>query len=385
MMRCTIYIAVCAAVLTAMASMAQAPNLEGMDLVLKAMPDGPVARVNGVDISRDEFAGLYSQQIAMLEKRAQDKTPDYARLDTGLACLRMLIQRELIYQEAVRQKIQLPEADLDQRWNAEIDRMKLAFSSSSTNKEPSEQEILEAAGATREGARAEFRKALLIEKMRAKIAEQQKLDVDEAEIKKFFDEHGSEFKRPDRIHLNQVFVAFKPTGKPEDEKKKDEARKKIEAAVSRIHAGESFAAVAKAVSEAPDKDRGGDLGALPAEMLPPFFLEEAKKLKPGEIGGVLESEFGFHVIKLIESIGGGEVTYDQAKPHIRQMLLADQSDRAIDQWCEQFMKKPGAVQIYLQIDRILATHPELREMAQKALGSSETPAPEKKKPGKNKK
>jgi len=382
MMRCSNYIAVCAALLTAMWAAAQAPDLEGMDLVLKAVPDGPVARVNGVDISRDEFAGLYAQQIAMLEKRAQDKAPDYARLDAGLACLRMLVQRELIYQEAVRRKIQLPEADLDQRWNAEMDRMKLAFSSSSTNKEPTEQEILEAAGATREGARAELRKALLIEKMRANIAEQQKLDVDEAEIKKFFDEHGSDFKRPDRIHLNQVFVAFKPTGKPEDEKKKDEARKKIEAAISRIHAGESFAAVVKAVSEAPDKDRGGDLGALPAEMLPPFFIEEVKKLKPGEISGVLKSEFGFHVIKLIESIGGGEVTYDQAKPHIRQMLLADQSDRAVGQWCEEFMKKPGAVQIYLQIDRILATHPELRDMAQKALSSTETPAPEKKKPGK---
>jgi peptidyl-prolyl cis-trans isomerase C len=362
--------------------MAQAPDLEGLDLVLKAMPEGPVARVNGVDISKDEFAGLYSQQIAMLEKSAQQKAPDYARLDAGLACLRMLVQRELIYQEAVRQKVELPEADLDQRWNTEMERMKQAFSSKSANKEPSEQEILEAAGATRDGARAELRKALLIEKMRANIADQQKLDVDEAEIKKFFDEHGSEFKRPDRIHLNQVFVTFKPTGKPEDETKKAEARKKIESALSRIHAGESFATVAKAVSEAPDKDRGGDLGSLPTEMLPPFFLEEANKLKPGEISGVIESQFGFHVIKLVESAAGGEVTYDQAKPRIRQMLLAEQSDKAVDKWCEEFMKNPGAVEIFLQIDRILVTHPELSEMAQKALGAAESPAPEKKKSGK---
>ena len=363
-------------------SAGQAPDLDGLDLVLKAVPDGPVARVNGVDISRDEFAGLYSQQMAMLEKRAQEKVPGYARLDAGLACLRMLVQRELLHQEAVRKKIDVPEADLDQRWNAEMERMKMAFSGKSANKELSEQEILEAAGATREAARAELRKAIVIEKMRAQIAEQQKLDVDEAEMKKFFDEHGSDFKRPDRVHLNQVFVAFKPTGKPEDEKKKTEARKKVESAISRIQAGESFATVAKAVSESPDKDRGGDLGALPAEMIPPFFIEESKKLKPGEIGGVIESEFGFHTIKLIESIGGGEVTYDQAKPRIRQMLLADRSDRAVDQWCEEFMKKPGAVQIFLQIDRILATHPDLRDMAQKALGPGQALAPEKKKPGK---
>ena len=382
MIRCRIYTSLCAALLMGMWSAGQAPDLDGLDLVLKAVPDGPVARVNGVDISRDEFAGLYSQQMAMLEKRAQEKVPGYARLDAGLACLRMLVQRELLNQEAVRQKIDVPEADLDQRWNAEMERMKMAFSGKSANKELSEQEILEAAGATREAARAELRKAIVIEKMRAQIAEQQKLDVDEAEMKKFFDEHGSDFKRPDRVHLNQVFVAFKPTGKPEDEKKKTEARKKVESAISRIQAGESFATVAKAVSESPDKDRGGDLGALPAEMIPPFFIEESKKLKPGEIGGVIESEFGFHTIKLIESIGGGEVTYDQAKPRIRQMLLADRSDRAVDQWCEEFMKKPGAVQIFLQIDRILATHPDLRDMAQKALGPGQPLAPEKKKPGK---
>lgn len=382
MIRCRIYTSLCAALLMGMWSAGQAPDLDGLDLVLKAVPDGPVARVNGVDISRDEFAGLYSQQMAMLEKRAQEKVPGYARLDAGLACLRMLVQRELLHQEAVRKKIDVPEADLDQRWNAEMERMKMAFSGKSANKELSEQEILEAAGATREAARAELRKAIVIEKMRAQIAEQQKLDVDEAEMKKFFDEHGSDFKRPDRVHLNQVFVAFKPTGKPEDEKKKTEARKKVESAISRIQAGESFATVAKAVSESPDKDRGGDLGALPAEMIPPFFIEESKKLKPGEIGGVIESEFGFHTIKLIESIGGGEVTYDQAKPRIRQMLLADRSDRAVDQWCEEFMKKPGAVQIFLQIDRILATHPDLRDMAQKALGPGQALAPEKKKPGK---
>jgi peptidyl-prolyl cis-trans isomerase C len=350
-----------------------------MDFVLKAVPDGPVARVNGVDISRDEFAGLYTQQIAMLEHRAQpEKVPDYARLDTGLACVRMLIQRELLYQEARRRKIDVAEADLDKRWNDEIARMKKAFAGGSANSDPSEEEILQTAGATRDSARAELRKAIAIEKMRAALAEQQELDVSESEIKKFFDEHGSEFKRPDKVHLNQVFVAFKPTRKPEDEKKKADARARIDSALDRIHAGESFAGVAKAVSESPDKERGGDMGALPAEMLPPFFLEQAKKLKPNETSGVIESEFGFHIVKLIEAVGGGEVTYEQAKPHIRKMLLAERADHGVDKWCEDLMKKPGAVEIFLQIDRILQTHPDLREMAQKALGSAPAKAQEKK-------
>ena len=377
-----VYAAVGAVLLLGLWAWGQAPNLGQMDFVLKAMPDGPVARVNGVDISREEFAGLYTQQIAMLELRAQEKVPDYARLDAGLACVRMLIQRELLHQEAVRQKIDVPEADLDKRWHAEVERMKQALAGSSAGKDLSEEDVLKAAGATREAARAELRKALVVEKVRGVIANEEKLEADEGEVRKFFDEHGSEFKRPDQIHLNQVFVGYKPAGKPEDEKKKADARAKIDSALSRIHAGESFASVAKAVSESPDKDRGGDLGPLPVEMLPPFFIETSKKLKPNEISDVIDSEFGFHIIKLIESVGGGEVTYDQAKPRIRQMLVAEQADRAVDAWCEGFMKKPGAVEIFLQIDRILATHPDLREMAKKALGPAETPPAATKKPDK---
>lgn len=370
MIRSMLWAAAAAMVMVSIGAMAQAPDLDSMDFVLKAIPAGPVARVNGKDIPRDDYAGLYRQQIAMIKRQAGGADlPDRVRLETGLACLRMLVERELLYQEAVRRNLEVDQEALDKQWDAEIENMKRAFPGK-TGKEPTEQEILEAAGATKEEARAELRKAFLIEQARLAIAKEQEIKVTEEEINKFFAEHGSEFTRPDRIHLNQIYAEFKPTGKPEDENKKAEARKKIENAIDRIHAGESFAAVAKAVSESPDRERGGDLGPIPAEALPPFYVEAAKKLKPGELSGVIESQYGFHVIKLIEAAGGGEVTLEQAKPHIRQMLMAGKTESAVGQWCGEFMNKPDYVEVFLKIDHIMATHPELKDVAERVAGET---------------
>jgi len=361
----SVFFAAAAVLLVNGGAAAQAPNLEAMDLVLKAVPAGPVARINGEDISRDEFAGLYRQEIAMLQRRADGADiPDRARLETGLACLRMLVERELLYQEAVRRNLAVDREAIDKRWEAEIENMKKAFSGK-TGEEPTEEEILEAAGATREGARAELRKAFLIEKARALIAKENGAEVTDKEVEEFFKENREKFKRPDRIHLHQIFAEFKPTGKPEDEQKKAEARQKIENAISRIYAGESFAAVAKAVSESPDSERGGDLGPVPAQALPPFYVEAANKLKPGEISGLIESPYGFHVVKLIESVGGSEVTLKEAAPDIRRMMMAAKIDRVVTAWCGQFMQKPDYVQIFLKVDHILATHPELKDVAER--------------------
>lgn len=365
MMRSTFFAAVVAVSLASVDAAAYAPDIEGMDLVLKAMPAGPIARVNGEDIAQEEFGGLYMQEIAMLKARAGGReVPKHIRLDTGLACLRMLVQRELLRQEAVRRNIQIPENELDERYNTEMQAMKNAFSGPS-GQEPTEQQVLEAAGATREEAREELRNVLIIEKTATIIAEEQNVTVTDSEMREFFEEHRAEFKRPERVHLHQIYTGFRNNSG--DENVKAEARQKIERAIGRIHAGESFGAVARAVSESPDREIGGDLGPMPAETLPPFYIEEAKRLQPGEISGVIESQYGFHVIKLVEMAGGGDVTFEQAKPMIENMLLAHKTEMAVARWCDQFMQKPDYVQIFLQVDRIMEAHPELRDAAQQLL------------------
>ena len=85
----------------------------------------------------------------------------------------------------------------------------------------------------------------------------------------------------------------------------------------RIINGDKFDMLARTYSEDPQSAiRGGDLGLMTKEMLVPEFAEAMMKLKPGQVSGVVETDYGFHLIQLIEKIG--------SQYHARHILLKPQ-------------------------------------------------------------
>jgi peptidyl-prolyl cis-trans isomerase SurA len=83
-------------------------------------------------------------------------------------------------------------------------------------------------------------------------------------------------------------------------------RARAEAALARVRAGEAFDAVARAVSEDGNRERGGEIGRRPASRLPDAFVEATKALQPGQVAPVLlRTGAGFHVLKLLERSDAG--------------------------------------------------------------------------------
>jgi len=257
----------------------------------------------------------------------------------------------------------IPEAELKKRWDEELDRMKKVFPHAE-GQEPSTVEILKATGVSKSRAIGELQKTMLIDKVRDQIAKEKGVTVSDAEAKKFFDENRDKFKRPDALHLQQIFIATTKNKVPFDAAKKADARKRIEAALKRIQAGESIEGVAKAVSEAPDKNRGGDMGMIPVAVLPPFIVEPASKMKPGEMSGIIESDLGFHIFKLIEASEGGDIPFEKAAPMIKDRLEKEKMAKVIGEFCEPSLSKPGAVEVYLQLDKTLESYKGLDALRQ---------------------
>ncbi|WP_099362461.1 peptidylprolyl isomerase [Fredinandcohnia onubensis] len=126
---------------------------------------------------------------------------------------------------------------------------------------------------------------------------------------------------------------------PQDatEEQKAEAKKKIEEAKAKLDSGEKFEDVAKEYSEDGSAQNGGDLGWFGKGRMVPEFEEVAFTLKEGETSDIVESQFGYHIIKVTGTTEGFDKMDQEKKDEIRKALLqADQTalqtalDKAID-------------------------------------------------------
>jgi len=351
---------------------AQAPDLSKMDVVERSLPDGPIALVDGKGVSRGDFLFLYrTELLAMADRGHVEKLPDKARVMAGLVSLRKLLEREILFQEALNRKISVTDKEADAAYLTRLDSLKKEMAGPD-GPAPDEAHILEKARQTREEALESVRKTLLVDKIGELIAGEKKSAVQEAEIRKFYDNRADLFKRPGTIHLLQIFVKPGPSPKDAPEAGWEKARKTIDKALARIRAGESFETVAKEVSEAPDRDKGGDMGPVPEASLPPFFVEAARSMQPGAMSEIIRSDLGLHLIKLVAREAGGEIAFDEAKDRIAALLKNVKNEEIVSNFCQGVLDQ-GRVQIFVQLEKHLATLPGNEEESGAKEGKEAAP------------
>jgi len=340
------------------AAWSQAPDLSRMDIVQRSVPDGPVAIVRGTPIDRDAFLAYYENELVTLAEMTQQREfPDSERVKVGIGCLAKMVQRELLYQEANRRKIKVSDEVVRRAYEHDLATLKERFQRKD-GQPITDADIVKITGQSLEAIRASVRRSLLIDAVSDQIAEEQKVKVTDKEIEQFRAEHPELFERPASVRLRQIFMRPKPNPKTATPEQWAAARADIEKALARVRAGENFEAVARAVSQSPDAPNGGDMGELPVENLPPFYGEAIRGMKPGDISGVIQSEYGLHVVQFIESKGGAQVSLEEAKPRIKSVLEHSKAELAVATWCQPVVNDPTQVKIFLHLERTLASLPK---------------------------
>jgi peptidyl-prolyl cis-trans isomerase C len=170
-----------------------------------------------------------------------------------------------------------------------------------------------------------------------------KMTVSEDDMKSYYDTHQDEFKTPEMVRTRHILIKIDTSASEEDKKKaKEKAKEKAEDILGRIHAGEDFAKLASDLSDDPvSKSKGGDLGFFAKGMMVKSFEEAAFALKPGEVSGIVESPFGYHIIKLEERKDSAIEPYDIAKETINQKLLQDLKRSKVSEFIDKAMKDAG--------------------------------------------
>jgi peptidyl-prolyl cis-trans isomerase D len=152
----------------------------------------------------------------------------------------------------------------------------------------------------------------------------QLLANDGPRVRRFYDEHPERYHVPERVRARHVLFRVTPDA---SEDQKAQVRARAQAALERIQGGEDLAAVATELSEDPgSKERGGDLGFFPRGQMAPAFEQAAFALQPGQTSELVETDFGFHVIRVEDRQSAQDRSYDEAAREISEELI--RTDRA---------------------------------------------------------
>lgn len=287
-------------------------------------PADVLAKVNGTTITRAESER--ATQVLLAQSRAPKDLPPEVMKQASAAALDQLISTELLYQTGMKREIK----DLDKQITDKVSQGKAQFGT------PAEYEAaLKANNLTENDLLASVRKSVVINNLLEKEISS-KIVVTDADMKKYYDENLDKFKLPEKYHASHILIGVEPQAKP-DEKLK--AKEKAESIRKRILAGEDFATLAKTESSCPSKEQGGDLGSFGKGEMVPEFEKAAAALKPGGISEVVETQFGYHVIKLIEKNDAGTVKFDEAKEKIKDYLKQTKTQKEVMDYIAELKSK----------------------------------------------
>lgn len=149
-----------------------------------------------------------------------------------------------------------------------------------------------------------------------------KVPMDEKAQRDYYQEHPEEFPRPEQVRARHILVKT-------EERTEAEAKQILEGARARLAKGADFAALARELSDEPAaKTSGGDLGFFGrgqmAGMAGPFE-EAAFSAQPGTLAGPVKTEFGWHLIEVLEKQPAGTQPFEQVRPMIGQRLAAERT------------------------------------------------------------
>lgn len=154
------------------------------------------------------------------------------------------------------------------------------------------------------------------------------MTVDAAEVEALYQQRHAEFSQPEKRRASHILVR---SNRDASQAMRSMAMEKIKAAKARLDAGESFAAVAKDVSNDSTADKGGDLGFFPQGAMVPEFDETVFSLAEGEVSDIVETDFGFHIIQLNEIKPATETplkaVYDQLADAVRKEKAGEEAYR----------------------------------------------------------
>ncbi len=295
-----------------------------------ALPD-PVAMVNGLPVAAIDL--MRARKVLLGGQSASSLNPKQIR-ELDHKALNQLVSAELLYQAALKLEVK----DLERKVDEKLAQGRARFTR--------EQDFLNAIknlDMTEKDLREYTRRDLIISSF-VESTIVPGVQVTDQAARSFYDQNPEKFRRDEAVRASHILIGV--DAKATDAEKKA-SREKIEKLRKELAAGADFAALAKANSTCPSSQQGGDLGFFGKGQMVPSFEKAAFGLKPGEVSAVVETQFGYHLIKLAEKKAAEAVAFDEAKPRIIEFLKGQKINGAVADFLTE-ARKTAKIEILLK-------------------------------------
>jgi len=298
------------------------PKLGGQELEEQASvpDDAMVVEVDGRTLTHGE---LESQVRQFMQSRGGNLSAGAgaATADVAKQMVEGFVARTLLLNQAEEQGIEVSEDDV----NAVLDSLR-----SQLPPDASLDVALRQIGLSEQELRENIERDLKIKQLIDRQTDELPAITDE-KVQTFYDDSAEQFRQSESVSARHILIQVDPDA---PEAVREEKRKKAEALRQQLIDGTDFAELAREHSEGPSASRGGDLGAFGRGQMVPAFEEAAFSQDVNEIGPVVETQFGYHIIQVQERQEARTRSLDEVREDIVSYLESRRAQSVIEDYVE---------------------------------------------------
>jgi peptidyl-prolyl cis-trans isomerase C len=278
---------------------ASADDVGEVETELPVVAVGPVAVIDGKEIGPEAFNKMIRQRT-----QGQRSVPYRLAKLFKTRVMKQVIDDYLISRELDKEGIEVTDDEVQ----AEFETF--------TSRFPNERSLasfMERAGGEA-SIRADMRKSLRLEKLLGKLY---RIDVSEQQARAHFNKNKERYQEPEQVRARHILIKTNDDSSEDDLAK---AKKRAQEIANEAKSGADFAELAREHSEGPTSTRGGDLGFFPRKRMVPEFDKAAFSMKKGEVSDPVKTQFGYHVIKLVDRKPATEHKFEDVDEEIYKRL-----------------------------------------------------------------
>lgn len=276
------------------------------------LPD-VIARVNGQPVPLRHARIIAERALAGQPPSAERRAAVYRD------AMERLIARELLLQEALSRGVAPEQAAVDRAY----DQVRVQYKD-----EKEWATFLAGEGLDPQSFRSELRVRHTVEALLKQEAERSPATVTDEEAQAFYKANPAQFDSGDQVRASHILLRV-PAGA--DAVAKFAVRSKMEDALKRVRAGADFAKLAHELSQDPQSGpRGGELSVFGRGQMVAPFEAAAFSLKPGQVSPVVETPYGYHIIKVHERIPPRRPPFEEVKQSLKQQLATFKRQEALN-------------------------------------------------------